>query len=301
MISYTVLGGHLGAGKTTLLNHILKNNDGQRFALLINDFGDINIDAQLVESQDERQINLTNGCVCCSLSDGFYEALDTLQTMEPPPKHIIVEASGVADVQNLAQYGFSNSLSLAGVIVVADAETVQAKANDKYVAQTVRRQLNAADMIILNKKDLVTPEKLGQVHDWLRDLLPSTSIATAVQCDIPVAIVLGMSSVAKNDEHKHHAHESYVSWHLENRLSYSRTQLEMFMAQLDTNIIRAKGLFMNTAGGVIEMQIVGKRHDLVEHPHSKRQNSQMVLIGLTEQMELARLSELENMYLRGST
>ena len=161
MIRFTVIGGYLGAGKTTLLNRILTKAKGVRYALLINDFGEINIDAKLIESQTDSQINLTNGCVCCTLVDGFHEAVDQLCHLQPPPDHIIVEASGVADVSNLAQYGYGPNLALDGVLVLADAETVQEKADDKYVSTTVRRQLTAADIIILIKIDLVSVETLG--------------------------------------------------------------------------------------------------------------------------------------------
>ena len=78
MIRFTVIGGYLGTGKTTLLNHVLRNNESRRIALIVNDFGEINIDAGLIESQTESQINLTNGCVCCTLSDGFHESIDQL-------------------------------------------------------------------------------------------------------------------------------------------------------------------------------------------------------------------------------
>ena len=92
--------------------------------------------------------------------------------MQPPPDHIIVEASGVADVSNLAQYGYTADLELSGLIVLADAETVQTKANDKYVAETVRRQLRAADLIVLNKQDLVSPSQLATTQDGLRSSTP---------------------------------------------------------------------------------------------------------------------------------
>ena len=85
MIAYTIIGGYLGSGKTTLLNRILSGNHGIRFALVINDFGEMNIDAELIESQTDSQINLTNGCVCCSLTDGFHEALEELQNLDPLP------------------------------------------------------------------------------------------------------------------------------------------------------------------------------------------------------------------------
>ena len=110
MIRYSVIGGYLGAGKTTLLNRILQHNQGARFGLIVNDFGALNIDAELIESRTDSQVNLTNGCVCCTLVDGFHEALETVAAAEPD--HIIVEASGVADVANIAQFGHGPNLVL---------------------------------------------------------------------------------------------------------------------------------------------------------------------------------------------
>jgi len=109
-IPFTVIGGYLGAGKTTLLNHILRNNDGRRFALLVNDFGSINIDAALIKNQDGETINLANGCICCTLAAGFASAIYTILERDPLPDHIIVEASGVADPHKVAQYGRTPSM-----------------------------------------------------------------------------------------------------------------------------------------------------------------------------------------------
>jgi len=171
-ISFTVIGGYLGAGKTTLLNHILRNNAGLRLAVIVNDFGNINIDAELIKNQEGDTINLANGCICCSLAGGFVQALSALTEMDQPPEHILVEASGVADPHNLSQYGYMDRLQHNGVIVVADAETVQAKSVDKYVGQTVVWQLQSADLILLNKIDLVNAEALRNVHTWLQELVP---------------------------------------------------------------------------------------------------------------------------------
>ena len=174
MIPFTVIGGYLGAGKTTLLNHILSEANGTRFALLVNDFGEVNIDGALIASETDTQINLTNGCVCCTLVDGFFDALEQLLNLEPAPEHIVVEASGVADVANTAQYGRGPGLTLDSIIVVADAETVREKSVDKYVGTTIQRQLAAADIIVLNKVDLVEDKVLEDCCAWLAASFPMT-------------------------------------------------------------------------------------------------------------------------------
>lgn len=286
---FTVLGGYLGAGKTTLLNHILRDNHDLRLALLINDFGRLNIDAALIESQDEQQINLANGCVCCNLSDGFFEALESLKTMQPPPDHIIVEASGVADVSNLAQYGYTADLELSGLIVLADAETVQTKANDKYVAETVRRQLRAADLIVLNKQDLVSPSQLATTQEWLAQFNTCPVIPTE-QSQIPVAALLGID--AKHQDQaagEHQQHAQYATWQFTNTREYSAASIHTFI-QRTAGILRLKGIVRAT-GGSIEVQVVGKRVELSAKSTSVAQ-SQLVAIGLAHELNPLALDEL---------
>jgi len=104
-IPLTVIGGYLGSGKTTLLNALLRQPHGKRFALLVNDFGSINIDAGLIENQQGETINLANGCICCSLAAGFVVALNTVLNLQSRPDQVIIEASGVADPRKIANYG----------------------------------------------------------------------------------------------------------------------------------------------------------------------------------------------------
>ena len=158
-IPLTVIGGYLGAGKTTLLNQLLRHNAGRRLAVLVNDFGSINIDAALITQHDGETMSLTNGCICCSLANGFLTALTQLKERPEPPEHIIVEASGVADPLKIGQYGHLPGFRLDGVIVLADAETVRRRARDSYVGRTVIRQLQGADVLILTKPDLVSGDR----------------------------------------------------------------------------------------------------------------------------------------------
>jgi len=299
MINFTVLGGYLGAGKTTLLNHLLKHNNGRRYALLINDFGDINIDAQLVESQDENQINLANGCVCCSLSDGYFDAIESLLARQPAPDHIIVEASGVANVHNLAQYGYGKDLRLAGVVVVADAETVEQKANDKYVAQTVRRQLQAADLIVLNKIDLCSADQVTQVATWLADIAPGVPVVRATGGVVPPAVLLSLQPDEEQHRTQLQGHEHYASWSYRSQATLQPEQLQQFMQQLPASVIRAKGIFQLVDGTVLELQVVGQRRELAQRaPVTQAQAvSQCVAIGLEQDFRPSQLGALADQLL----
>lgn len=293
MIRYTVLGGYLGAGKTTLLNHILKHNDGIRFALLINDFGDINIDSALIESKDEQQINLANGCVCCNLSDGFFGALETLRTMDPPPQHIIVEASGVANVHNLGQYGLTTGLELAGIVVLADAETIRAKADDKYVAQTIRRQLTAADLIVLNKTDLVTEDKVVDLASWV-GTFNTCPVITTTRSEVPLPVLLGMTAKVQTEpDDVSHAH--YASWRYESEATCTEQDINRFIDSLGEEVIRCKGMLKIEAGG-IEVQVVGPRHETTKR-EVEVARSQLIAIGLAHNFSSARLDALAQQHL----
>ncbi|MEM7100269.1 MAG: GTP-binding protein [Pseudomonadota bacterium] len=295
MIAFTVIGGYLGAGKTTLVNHLLRHNQESRLALLINDFGDINIDGDLIESEDDNQINLTNGCVCCTLSDGFFAAIEQLQALEPLPDHIVVEASGVADVAQLSQYGNMPGLALNGVVILADAETVQNKAKDKYVAQTVQRQLAAADLLILNKVDLISAERRSALELWLASI-SDAQIICADRAQVPVEIVLGV--YARSLRPSGHGHERYATWSATTG-PITSAQAQAFAQALDAiDLLRAKGLIPLSEGGVLELHKVGKRLSTQVHPDQYRDQGDVVAIDLDQKLVVNVLDEVASEYLR---
>ena len=170
----TVIGGYLGAGKTTMLNHLVRNNDGVRIALLVNDFGDINIDADLIESADGETIALTNGCTCCTMADGLTSVLAELRKRSEDFDHIVIESSGVADPLKIGHTGIAFGYPLVGVTVVVDAEQIRTQSTDKYVGDSVMRQLRCADLLIINKCDLVETSEVESLQSWLADVAPET-------------------------------------------------------------------------------------------------------------------------------
>jgi G3E family GTPase len=288
-IPYTILGGYLGAGKTTLLNRLLADNDGLRLALLINDFGAINIDAQLIASRTDDQINLTNGCICCGLSAGFDEAIDQLLARQPPPDRIIVEASGVADVVSLAQYGHHPGLRLDGVIVVADAETVRSKARDKYVATTVTRQLEGADLIILNKTDLIDRTQRSDLLDWLGTLAPETPVIPTSYCQVSKDLLLGFDHRPREPT-RHPGHETYATWYFETKSPLAAESVDGFVTALPPSVLRAKGFFNLTSGKRLLYQRVGRR-DTLESSETTGP-TELVMIGLAAELPSDTLDQL---------
>lgn len=195
-IPLTVLGGFLGAGKTSLLNHLLRTQQGERVLVMVNDFGAINIDAELIAKaapgMPEGIVSLTNGCVCCSVGGDLMQAFLTVLKLPEPPGRIVVEASGVGDPARIAQLGRAGGgFRSEGVVTVADAEAVRRLAGDRYVGDTVRAQLRAADLVLLNKADLVGAGELDALRGWLGTQVPDARVIACQHGQVDARLILG--------------------------------------------------------------------------------------------------------------
>nr|WP_311526880.1 GTP-binding protein [uncultured Ralstonia sp.] len=155
-IPLVVLGGYLGAGKTTLLNQLLLNATGRRVTVLVNDFGEINIDAALIRERGADVIQLENGCICCSIGGRLAEALTAIDAQAERPELLVIEASGVSDPLRIAQVGLlDRAFRLHGIVVAVDAERVQTTLQDAYIGDIARQQIAGATALVLTKTDLV--------------------------------------------------------------------------------------------------------------------------------------------------
>ena len=155
----TILGGYLGAGKTTLINRLLSGDHDKRLTILVNDFGAINIDADLIAEHAGDTISLANGCACCQLQDDALKQLQELAAMPNPPDHVLVEASGAGEPARLAYLGYGVSgLQLAGVYVAIAADTLAARRKDKFTGKLVQRQIAQADFCLITKTDLTADD-----------------------------------------------------------------------------------------------------------------------------------------------
>lgn len=277
MLPFTVIGGYLGAGKTTLLNNLLSQAAGLKIAVLVNDFGEVNIDAELIASHDGGTISLTNGCLCCDLSNGFAAAINGVLKRADALDHIVVEASGVAEPGKIAHYGQMYELPLDGVLVVVDAEQIRDQAANKYVGDTVRRQLAQADLIVLNKTDLASADALAGLRRWLAQHAPAPVYETSY-AEVPLEILFGRAgqlasgkgqpqdhgSIPLTRGHLHDHAIRYKTWTLERNRPVRRDALERLANRLRKDIFRAKGFvtFMDAPERRYLYQQVGGRWTL---------------------------------------
>jgi len=242
----TVIGGFLGAGKTTLLNRLLAAPHGRKIAVLVNDFGKINIDAALIRSRTDDMISLTNGCACCSLAGDLTKTLIALAQREEPPEAIVLEASGLADPRGIAQVALANpALRLDGLLTVVDAETFGALSDDDATRRPFLAQLSAADLVVLNKLDLVDAGQRDAARAWLTTQVPGRPIVDAVNGEIPVELALGLASTrnvldeaATSPEHV----QGFDSWSLTSNSPLDAFRLRGFLAALPGRLLRAKGI-----------------------------------------------------------
>lgn len=190
----SVIGGFLGAGKTTLLNHWLRHAEGQRLAVLVNDFGALNIDAGLIESRSGDMFALTNGCVCCQIGDDLSRALMQVLDQAELFDGVVIEASGVSDPWRIAQMGQADpGLFLDGVVVLVDASVALAQSRDPLLSDTLVRQLRAAGLIVLNKRDLVTGADIKGLRDWITGIAGSVAMVESTGAALPLPLLTGLA------------------------------------------------------------------------------------------------------------
>jgi len=269
-IAVTVIGGYLGAGKTTLVNHLLRTGTGRRTTVLVNDFGSIAIDQDLIVATDGSTVTLANGCVCCGLAGTLMDTMLAIRDQPEPPDHLVIEASGVADPGPLSHHALTPGFRLDGIVVVADAETVRRRAADPVVGRTVQRQLRAAELLVLNKLDLVSTESASSLRAWARTMAPDAVIIDAVESQVAVPLLLGAHADSAHDRvGLHHAHDDEPhtehetwSWVLESPVD--RAALDTWVANLHDGIVRAKGTvwLADDSDRRFVLQVVGRRHRL---------------------------------------
>lgn len=309
-IPLTVVGGFLGAGKTTLLNHVLSASR-RRAAVLVNDFGPIDIDAGLIAQRADEVIRLANGCVCCSMAGGLDDALARVLALDPPPEWIVIEASGVSDPSRIAQVGMCDPLlQLEGVVVLVDAANVRALADDPLLSDTVARQLRAADLLVLNKTDLVTPEDLGRVREWLRGMTQGAAMVDTREGRVDLRYLSGeaLPGASVHDcghvgcgHAAHHCampqtdpDHPFQSWLWQAPGTLNADWLAGQLRQMPRQLLRAKGWVRTDRHGLVLVQWAGRRvrYDTQAAPPDGLDAPGLVFIGLRDAIDPRQVSAL---------
>ncbi|WP_028629389.1 CobW family GTP-binding protein [Metapseudomonas resinovorans] len=279
-IPVTIVSGFLGAGKTTLLNRILTSDHGLRMAVMVNDFGAINIDSQLIVSQTQTMVSLANGCICCTVESDLIEQLGRLlDDRANRPEYIVIEASGVSNpskIANTLRYPqFREALAIDSILTVVDAE--QFGQLDGAMAQLAMEQLDVADIIVVNKVDRVSREQIDALKS--RWLYPNARVLESQYGEVPLELVLGVGRfkegwsfrpaatasapvLAATTEQDHAA--IFDTWSFSTERPLSLKALRKTLAALPSEIYRAKGVchIAEAPGKRCTLHLVGSRSEI---------------------------------------
>jgi G3E family GTPase len=262
-IPVTVLTGYLGAGKTTLLNRILSENHGRKFAVVINEFGELGVDNDLVVDTDEEVFEMNNGCICCTVRGDLIRIIGGLMRRRGRFDGIIVETTGLADPAPVAQTFFADedvkrATKLDAIVTVVDAKNLPARLADSKEAG---EQIAFADILVLNKMDLVTPEEATEVERRIRAINPYAEIRRATKSDVPIDSVIGRDAfslqrilerepefLSGEDEHEHDSEVQSVSFEVSRAIDPER-----FNAWI-SNLLQTKGQDLLRTKGILHYQ-----------------------------------------------
>ena len=281
-----LIGGWLGAGKTTLVNQLLRQADGRRLAVLVNDFGELGIDADLITGASDEVLELAGGCVCCSYGADLVGTLRRVAARDPRPDALLIETSGVADPAAVARtLGLLPELALDATVVLADAPRLATLVADRYVGDTVRAQLAAADLLVLNKADGLD----AAARAALPPLLPAARCIDTVQAALPIDLVLGLQAEPAAPPSPGTPRPLRAPAAAEGRfVSRSATlpapqdppALARRLADAAPGVLRAKGLVTDADGRRWLLQVVGRETRLSPAPAAARGPDRLAVIGV---------------------
>ena len=280
----TVIGGYLGAGKTTLINKLLAAPHGKRLMVLVNDFGAINIDAELLESASEDTLALTNGCVCCTMGNDLFMAIGDVLKREQRPDHLIVEASGVADPRKIANAAIAEpEMRYGGIVTVVDSENFPEVMNDPLIAPQLRNQATCADLVVVSKGDGISAELEAA-------LLPLVKSRPVLAADVAALSDLVLSSApADGSEFESRCHPDYERWQYSGMSAFDRADLVKLLRRRPSGMFRVKGFVRAQDGGGWTVQVVGQNIALT--PLGNCPKTALVGIGLRSNLTQAECEQ----------
>ncbi|MEM6614174.1 MAG: GTP-binding protein [Cyanobacteria bacterium P01_C01_bin.72] len=290
----TIITGFLGSGKTTLLNQILQNKLNQKVAVLVNEFGDINIDSQLLVSYDDDMVELSNGCICCTINDGLVKAVERILSREEKVDRLLIETTGVADplpiILTFVGSDFRDFTRLDSVITLIDAETFTP---EHFKSEVAYKQIAYGDILLLNKTDLASREQLTTLETYIASIKKNPRIIQTQYAQVPLPLILDVElnqtdRLSEAEDHPHHHHHShhletdgFMSLSFKSDRPFDVYKFQKFLNQeLPLKVFRAKGIIW-FAGSKLRhiFQLCGQRNDIKSEPWSTLPANQLVFIG----------------------
>ena len=277
-IPLTLISGYLGTGKTTLINNLLRTTK-KKIALLVNDFGDVNIDESLIEARTESVLNIAGGCVCCSYGNELIETLESMNSNEILPDHIVLEASGIALPSKIIQtISLMDFLSFHGTVLLTDASRLTSQLNDVYISDTISLQIEQHDLLVLNKTDLLKKAELLNCIDTLSKRFEIRKFLKTVNAYIEEEDMLldfGPSHKINLEKKQEHG---FISSTIKPTGTMNAEALSTLLRDPVYNIERAKGFFKNKKGEVCTIQYDGLTLK-IEKTEKNEKESVFVVIG----------------------
>ena len=256
-IPLTLISGYLGTGKTTLINNLLRTTK-KKIALLVNDFGDVNIDESLIEARTDSVLSIAGGCVCCSYGNELIETLESMNSNEILPDHIVLEASGIALPSKIIQtISLMDFLSFHGTVLLTDASRLRSQLNDTYISDTISLQIEQHDLLVLNKTDLLKKDELLDCIDTLSKRFEIRKFLKTVNAYIEEEDMLldfGPSHKINLEKKQEHG---FISSTIKPTGTMNAEALSTLLRDPIYNIERAKGFFKDNKGEVCTIQYDG--------------------------------------------
>ncbi len=293
----TIITGFLGSGKTTLINQILHNKQKLKVAVLVNEFGDINIDTQLLMDVNENMLELSNGCICCTINEGLIDAVYQVLESDKKVDYLIIETTGVADPLPIILTFLSTELKdltyLDSVLTLVDSENFTP---DHFDSEAALKQIAYGDIILLNKTDLVSEDRVDYLESYIKTVNKGARILRTEYSKIPSYLILDVNTSKlrpyfiedNNDKYEvqkksqnHLINDGFTSVSFRSARPFSAMKFQNnFIDELPENIFRAKGiLWFQESESKHIFQLSGRRYDMQIEKWSITPTNQLVLIG----------------------
>lgn len=249
LVPITIISGFLGAGKTSLLSHILNSNQDKKLAVLVNDFGKLNIDSEIIVEIEGETISLTNGCICCTIRDDMLTEVLNLLSKEDPPEHIVIETSGVSDPTLVAHTfqmpAVQGLVEVESIISMVDAD--QLLSLDDDFKDLAHRQIHVADLLVINKIDLVDANRVESVRKYVRSICPKARMTESVLGQVDLEILFGVDRFDKidlNDIRDENVSNRFETWMYSSEEPFTFLAIRKALEEIPVSIYRMKGFIL---------------------------------------------------------